>query len=84
MNRLRTTRTYSTTDIVIVKRTTAEPTIYAQDFSHHTNGTYITGGLPPVVGEHIDVKHMRVFSTMRAFTEWLMEVGAIVDKCVCR
>lgn len=84
MGGLKTTHTYATTNIVIVKRTQPEPTIYAEDFSHQTNGTYVVGGLPAFVGEHIDIKHMRVFNRMSEFTEWLAEVGAIVGECHCK
>jgi len=75
--RLRVTHTYSTTNIVMLCDNN-KTRIYAEDYSFDT-----AVKLPTFVARQLTPEHVRMFTTMREFTEWLQEVGAIVDKCVC-
>ena len=73
----RVIHSYTTTNIVILCDGGALR-IYAEDFSHDTEVD-----LPGFVTYHLHQEHIRLFESMREFTEWLHEVGAIVDGCVC-
>lgn len=83
------TRTFSTTNIVLLCWNGPDGvngmTVYAEDFSADSRSVLN----PESVCRHIDAAHIRTFhaqpgdekSSMRLFTEWLQEVGGVVDQC---
>lgn len=73
------TRTFVLADIVIVadEKDPSKQTIYVQDFSFNTGMTEV----PAVVYKRLQAKHLRVFTSMKDFMEWMSNYGALVDKC---
>lgn len=77
----RTTHTYSKVNIVIV-----DGDVYAEDFSVEPDKVAQELANPRVL-PFIDGAHFRRFveyegkHAMAYFTEWLQEMGAVVDKC---
>lgn len=78
MTGLRTTRTYATTNICIFRGSPRAMWVYAEDFSIETDPKYV---IAPQVAKHVDAKHLRVFQSMREFSEWCFEHGVVVDEC---
>ena len=76
------TRTFSTTNIAIVAEGhgSGHMTIYAEDYSHDTKKADIDAA-PEGVHKALEIEHVRIFHSMREFTEWLQEMCAIVDNC---
>lgn len=83
---MRTTHTYATCNIVI-DAVTGE--IYVEDFSVETSDAENENPFFGRVARFLNGQHVRTFGGrgkrpfgyMRDFTEWLHEVGAIVDEC---
>lgn len=67
------TKTFATTNIVIMP----DGAVYAEDHSFDSSRDVVSNRLGPFLKEN----HVRFFPHMRGFTEWLQEVGAIVDRC---
>jgi len=79
------TRTFSTTNVVLdARRQLPSPTIFAEDFSTETPPSLALTEAEQarIARAGIDTRHLRYFGSMRDFTEWLHEVGAVVNRCV--
>ena len=75
------TRTFSTCDIVIQPLADGGYAIYAQDFSFETINSNFLLPIPALVSQYLDEKYLRIFTSMNKFTEWLFEMGAVVNQC---
>lgn len=73
------TYTVVTCDIVLISKQVGggEPEIWVQDFSFVTEDLV----LPYGVRKRLEAGHVRRFGSMKEFTEFLHEQGAIVEKC---
>jgi hypothetical protein len=79
------TRTFSTTNIVLdTRRSLRSPTVFAEDLSTDTPESVGLSDAERIqlTNRGLDPKHLRYFGSMRDFTEWLHEVGAVVNRCV--
>lgn len=78
------TRTYSMCDVVIQYSPDDDLEvclIYVQDFSFRTQDNEIDVKLHPAVRSLLNDEHVRIFNSMKTFTKWLFEIGAVVDNC---
>lgn len=72
------TRTYSTTNIVI---DAVRGWVWAEDFAHDTFAGIQANPFLDRAGTFIDKAHAHAFESMATFTDWLQEMGAVVDQC---